>query len=1644
MPIRLNDEQFERIITASGNPTEVERIKPIVAKFNDEEKGYLRQLIEGKKRGEQSYTSVKRLRAINEGRDTSAAPPTQQTPPTPDTRGFVTRHFAPLRERQREAGTSPLVMPPFQEEEARDLLLGMFGEDVANNPNVRDATQIGMNIPGSAASAVGGLVDFAKRGVGVAGKMAKTFTVGGNQPEALGDLGDFLKEDVGGLVYNMVGVPASYVNALLWEATPMSHTRWGQWLGSKGINSEMWNNYVKHDPVGTFLYLWPGVRGAAKLAEPKALKAPKPPTQPLREVASQLAEQKQKISEQKANAPVAFDNLFIDTKRGVPEAVYKLTEDIVDFGERGTVKAGETVLASELTEAGYKVEGPVFERRAPGRPTDVTYHELLTERINQAFQEHPEINPIQNPEKFYSLMDEYERALKSSFKEKDKAYHAKLSKEARALGIEIGAEPNAETIARARRAGAGALTGKDVTNETLINQYRSRIEEAYKQVLDERTEARYRELLNRRQPGEAITIDEAIQAIKNFSPSYTAAKEALMKRAYPAAGSVLEAERTALTALYEEAQLARPDLTRKQIKRLNDMYARSRDNYVGRDVEWLVEQIAVARALRGQATTPITTPHGNFPASRLPFYRAAAERLNAHYADEIAKGDNPITRLAGSELGQLSPELAAERVTRAPELGGHIMDDPATLKVLEARKERARTEAQVDLDLELAGKEAPPLDISWPKAKPKRDRAVPQPPDFETLTEADARTNSSGPSPSANAAAQTAAYNGAVRSSLSRFMGTTTAGASVTNVIGQLQASLRNLRNAFAPSTRTVASMNKPLGDFFNRKASADGYVTTITEVEMLNAEKAIKQAMPGISDKLLKEKMKFFARKLNSEGAKAAEARNISELAEMQSIIQALPAIKLGSRHMYRKYVKRYNELKDLYRPQVNVPKFTHAEEALFSQDPTMAALSKWWLSEMQPLIESYADPAGIDSALYGPDGFYAKINYDVDPTTAPAGAKVVSIDPQGGSNTLGARATKRAAARRRRTAHMPTGMVIVDDLKHILNSTLKDRVGKAADNELISALMKEDLTGVVPRGGKVTINGKTHRVVSSAVLENNVRKHLLLPEPYAKAYDHVTAIPHEQLPIIGMVVRLTVGSALLIPAEATMHALNVAFAAMDMGGKYPYSRTIPRGGQFLVDHTLPGRAIGLMYNMWNQTGKDFEHLVVRMSKAGALRTSGYKHTGLTTAAKGAVSHAMKGELGKTIESAAALSHETPGLSNIRDSVFGLPNFNKNGLKGIETRARAAMWRAIEAGDPTLSDAQIANTINDRVGTYVKAMEPQWVRKSLFIDPFARAGTAAIKTSVKSTAEAALAPWRNHRNSVMLYSTIGAYFLITRSLTGGKWPWEIPNLKPGDIPIPVGEDRNGNQQYRHIPFRTWYNTPYRAMQMTGLRNVAESYIRGERSVDALADEWMRGLGNAVMSRVGPPGKAAFSSMTGGKAMYMQRGGEFMRINPQHMPGAGKFYNERIKPAAQVAVPLWHKWDESMEQPTTPEPASPLWRYIELAGKTLGIEAPLHTPERELAAAGSVASSRLRLLKGIVRSVAYELSNVPPEERNLYILEQFKSRLATDQERQRAYMELMRIMGGLPRRYTTQMLDKMLTEQYSEGNVETPILPQQP
>jgi len=759
---------------------------------------------------------------------------------------------------------------------------------------------------------------------------------------------------------------------------------------------------------------------------------------------------------------------------------------------------------------------------------------------------------------------------------------------------------------------------------------------------------------------------------------------------------------------------------------------------------------------------------------------------------------------------------------------------------------------------------------------------------------------------------------------------------------------------------------------------------------------------------------------------ARALEARGLEEVEAMRKVLksqydEAMSNGRLDDAHIIAQAIE------DVGPPTHQVPKMDDATRARLLADPKIQAAIAYWKKNITPEIDLMTKELKIQAKLTGPLGLYVKMR-QIDAYTAnkfqrtrPLGTfpEVRDYNIATHTGTPGAQSPFDvrpgfSGSAKRASGKLREGRAYENDVRYMLEHTYADRTLAITKNGLRqavrdAAITSKKINGLKPIPLKVKVGQSWEKVVG-LVLEGphgSIEDTYYVPESVKVAYDAAMAAPESGSlrSVWDAASSAMTAQVIILPAEAVRHGFNATAAVVNTRFMHGKGLPLEIGETLLAAATLGmSKMATALYRAYHLEGPALAEAIERYGSSGGLRLSGYEGTNVT---RSAVMRAAE---------------KVPGIHKLKELVFGDPGSSK-GLRGSETRLRIVVAEVIKSMEPHLSDVEIAAKVNDAYGTYVNKLMPEVAKMLGPFDPFIRAGTGLTRSGIRLLEGKGVAggidvkiPGTN-KTIVKNYSplihaqvagTLAAIMLYNRLLDEeGKWPWERPEYKVGDV---ILLRRNG-RVYR-MAFTDMANSLKRGMEHTGVNAVANAVIRGERAPSVLGREWMRGVHNAITNRASPFIKA-MATLTTGKSLSQSPSGDYYSTVKPRMSGAkGGIVPQLVKdiakssiPAAgkvgqlgaQLADPIRQKMDPTGQNTSWMAPSEDKLSPESYMGKVIydiqDIFSVPYFPKIESAsksakAGGEVQRRIQQEFNDTVRSIAREASNLPPEKRMTFILKE--------------------------------------------------------
>lgn len=570
-----------------------------------------------------------------------------------------------------------------------------------------------------------------------------------------------------------------------------------------------------------------------------------------------------------------------------------------------------------------------------------------------------------------------------------------------------------------------------------------------------------------------------------------------------------------------------------------------------------------------------------------------------------------------------------------------------------------------------------------------------------------------------------------------------------------------------------------------------------------------------------------------------------------------------------------------------------TPQERADFMNSPGAAELIAAYRTRILPQIEEMAPDAGVrEFRDVAPDAVYLPMRHLVEGDRAPA-----IFDPETGSIgrgptgkqpvSTGGRWVKYGSKRTRSAMRATAGGDAYDgDLQSIIESAYRERIEKARHNQLreivkryenveatdskgraypMQTIVIRDQAGIDVGPNKTMVDPQTgKRIVMERGKGEWASRSIRVPKPIADAWRHVE---HGELPDpravrwLNMSNRALVALPLFSEAEAIGHMLQVLGAVSRVASDAATNPAVK-----VLNGTPVLKYAGILGQATSLKGPRAVALYNMLAEYGGTRTT----------------HWFDSRVGK---------YARPG----KLAVFGAPGEGA-GVVGLETRARAVgLEMLLQTG---MDPAKAVGVITGTGGAYIKSLAPPLVNLMRMVpligDPFAATGIPSI---VSSTGRL-LGRTTTRRWSPGLFAqtwgTITAVPILMNKAITGKYPWELPGLKPGDIQYYPNqwstEDEWKTANQKSIPMRIWAAETARGWKTLGRDTLGDWFDGKANSPEQLGMSFMRAQTNNALARLGPAGRAALA-LSLGKTGYVTSGGDLMGVADESMqhPVARRF-----------------------------------------------------------------------------------------------------------------------------------------------------------
>jgi hypothetical protein len=699
---------------------------------------------------------------------------------------------------------------------------------------------------------------------------------------------------------------------------------------------------------------------------------------------------------------------------------------------------------------------------------------------------------------------------------------------------------------------------------------------------------------------------------------------------------------------------------------------------------------------------------------------------------------------------------------------------------------------------------------------------------------------------------------------------------------------------------------------------------------------------------------------------------------------------------------------------PQVRVQILDAAEEDALLDDPIFQKLLTYYRTRVQPEMEALAPSAGIHTFLETPSGFYGKLHalkVEDDPTDLTSTR--TRLDEKMPGRVVGYTSTgqipRQLSRQRAKAALQAKGSgVYSEDLEDMLEHMYADRFTAAYKNRLIETVLRYRVpvnprTRKAPATTEFAGNPETPVVLSdvgTAKARAMARKlpimpleDVWLPKPVEEAWREVTVgstWDEKRVPILSQIGHGLTTAMLFSPADSFVHAMNVFMALTNAPGVGQSLGTFGRGMAW-----TPARFFSVMADIFNIPGSEMDRILPILSEYGGLRTSMYGHIGAMEKGMQRLGQAVGGQLGRVVGAPArgeAIGGEVGRVAGRAGSVFKRATFDYpsygRGLMGAEARARVALYKAMEAKYPDMAPAERVRRMNNFIGTYVPALQPEIIRFLRLFglgNPFAVATFTMMKTGVKGLAgrgPAGFSPevaWYN-------WAAIPIALYLLHSLfdpEGDKRdPWEQPNWDPLQLRIYRTASETLN-----VPVRFLFNSYARAIRATGIGAIGKAVASGEKEPGELLRAWLlNGLNVGISLASGPFGHFIFG-LGGGVAPYLTPQGELLPLEPSTMrPSLGGRLWTGVKAAIPMAKDLGEGLVEPMldplETPTQAAVKDQTLEWLKTFGQVssvFGFRLKPGVSEREMASYPGRA--RMGRIAEIANDIAKEVRRAPIEGR---------------------------------------------------------------
>lgn len=507
---------------------------------------------------------------------------------------------------------------------------------------------------------------------------------------------------------------------------------------------------------------------------------------------------------------------------------------------------------------------------------------------------------------------------------------------------------------------------------------------------------------------------------------------------------------------------------------------------------------------------------------------------------------------------------------------------------------------------------------------------------------------------------------------------------------------------------------------------------------------------------------------------------------------------------------------------------------------NPQIVEARAFWKEHVQPEIERLAPQAAVDAFRYDADGLYAPLNWLkeeggkwVDRYGQAEGA--INKRVGGGRSRIMTRRKARAA----QTAAGTADRYSVDSLHNMANM-YRDRYGAADQNAVIDMLKAHSVE--VPKGSAPP---------KGYVFAGDTLPNLAVPEDIGAAYHSIRdlRVSGEAVGVMGLGRQWITSTSLWGPFDAISTFLRVSSAVYRLPQLAPGSGIVAR--LTAVTKALPemGRIIAEAANIH---GAEATVRMRNLARHGALRATAFL------------------ELEKNVGAARGL----------QKAAFALPEFERGtyggrSLIGYDTRFRV-MYDGLLERLGVKEASKRAAIINNEIGTYVKALQPALVRSLAHVDPFAASHVATLKSQAKALGGISAATGRF--SPEVLWSTVGTAIatpILLNYTLNGKFPWQVPDLRPGDVRF-THDGKNYDISYRMLL------API-SRTLGPARAALDQVWNGSARWEDAAMASVRGAFDEAILFIGPALQVPYVAVTG-KALYIDpRTGEQIQLAQKSM-----------------------------------------------------------------------------------------------------------------------------------------------------------------